>query len=35
MIVHYIKVAGFLQMSWTHTYDGKVEAEFWYGFFSF
>lgn len=32
MIVHYIKVAGFLQMSWKHTYDGEVEAGFWCGF---
>lgn len=30
MIVHYIKVAGFLQMSWTHTYDGRVGAVFFF-----
>lgn len=33
MIVHYIKVAGFLQMSWTYTYDGQVKAGFFLFFF--
>jgi len=28
MIVHYIRVAGFLQMSWSHIYDGWVRDIF-------
>lgn len=32
MIVHYIRVAGFLHMSWTHIRDGQVRAVF--SFFS-